>query len=125
MEHSLRSESQPFGGTGGPLNDTRRSSAGGSGSGSGSGSSNAAGTSGSSVSESMARSKEVIGLAATEAMNSGASDFQSLRADLNSLKDTVTTFMSKAGNEAAKSAREVTCGARSAFWRYWATCWEP
>jgi ElaB/YqjD/DUF883 family membrane-anchored ribosome-binding protein len=92
MEHA-RSESQPFAGSDSPIKEIRRSGAGGS---------------GSSVSESMARSKEAIGTAATEAMNSGASDLQSLRADLNSLKDTVTTFMSKAGNEAAKSAREVT-----------------
>jgi ElaB/YqjD/DUF883 family membrane-anchored ribosome-binding protein len=33
---------------------------------------------------------------------------QSLRADLNSLKDTVAKFVSRAGSEAAKSAREVT-----------------
>jgi hypothetical protein len=62
--------------------------------GSNSGSANA-GSVASSVGESMARSKEAIGTAATEAMNSGTSDLQSVRADLNSLKDTVTTFMSR------------------------------
>jgi ElaB/YqjD/DUF883 family membrane-anchored ribosome-binding protein len=92
MEHA-RSESQPFAGTDGPINDIRRSGAGGS---------------GSSISESVTRGKEAIGTAASEAMNSAGSDLQSLRADLNSLKDTVAKFVSQAGNEAAKSAREVT-----------------
>jgi len=94
MEHSsLRSESQPFASSDGPINDARRGGAGGS---------------GSSISESVARGKEAIGTAATEAMNSAGSDLQSLRADLTSLKDTVAKFVSQAGNEAAKSAREVT-----------------
>src|SRR5580692_8715459 len=70
----------------------------------------ARGSSGSapSISESVARGKEAIGAAATDAMNSAESDLQSLRADLNSLKDTVAKFVSQAGSEAAKSAREVT-----------------
>jgi ElaB/YqjD/DUF883 family membrane-anchored ribosome-binding protein len=41
-------------------------------------------------------------------MNSAGVDLQSLRADLNGLKDTVAKFVSQAGSEAAKSAREVT-----------------
>jgi ElaB/YqjD/DUF883 family membrane-anchored ribosome-binding protein len=41
-------------------------------------------------------------------MNAASSDLQSLRADLNGLKDTLSKFMAEAGNEAAKSAREVT-----------------
>src|ERR1700730_17332948 len=71
---------------------------------------NTRGSSGStpSISESVARGKEAIGAAATDAMNSAGSDVQSLRADLNSLKDTVAKFVSQAGGEAAKSAREVT-----------------
>jgi ElaB/YqjD/DUF883 family membrane-anchored ribosome-binding protein len=93
MEHSgLRSESQSFAGTVGQFNDTR----------------GGAGGPGSSISESVARGKEAIGTAATEAMNSAGSDLQSLRTDLNSLKDTLAKFMSQAGSEAAKSAREVT-----------------
>jgi len=94
MEHtSVHSESQSFTATGGPFNDTPRSGTAGS---------------GSSISESVARGKESIGNAATEAMNSAGSDLLSLRADLNSLKDTVARFVSQAGSEAAKSARDVT-----------------
>jgi len=94
MEHSgVRSESQSFAGTVGQFNDNPRGGTGGP---------------GSSISESVARGKEAIGTAATEAMNSAGSDLQSLRTDLNSLKDTLAKFMSQAGSEAAKSAREVT-----------------
>ena len=60
-----------------------------------------------SISESVARGKDAIGAAATDAMNAAGSDLQSLRADLNGLKDTLAKFMSQAGSEAAKSAREV------------------
>jgi ElaB/YqjD/DUF883 family membrane-anchored ribosome-binding protein len=61
-----------------------------------------------SISESVARGTDAIGTAATEAINSAASDLESLRSDLNSLNETVMRFMSQAGREAAKSAREVT-----------------
>jgi ElaB/YqjD/DUF883 family membrane-anchored ribosome-binding protein len=64
--------------------------------------------SGSSVSDSIARGKEAVGSAANEAMNSVGTDLQSLRTDLNGLKDTLTKFMSQAAGEAAKSAREVS-----------------
>lgn len=94
MEHtSVRSESQPFTARDSSFKDTPRSGTGGS---------------GASVSDSVARGKEAIGNAATEAMNSAGSDLQSLRADINSLKDTVTKFVSEAGSEAVKSARDVT-----------------
>jgi ElaB/YqjD/DUF883 family membrane-anchored ribosome-binding protein len=94
VEHSgVRSESQSIAATGGQFNDRPRGGTGGS---------------DSSISESVARGKEAIGTAASEAMNSAGSDLQSLRADLNSLKDTVATFVSQAGSGAAKSAREVT-----------------
>ena len=92
MEHSS-ARSEFFAGAGGQFKDGPRSGVGGS---------------GSTVSESVARGKEAIGTAATDAMNSAGSDLQSLRADLNSLKDTVANFVSQAGGEAAKSAREVT-----------------
>ena len=60
MEHtSVRSESQSFTATGGPFKDAPRSGTGGS---------------GSSISELVARGKEAIGNAATEAMNSAGSD---------------------------------------------------
>ena len=91
MEHAnTRSESQHFGG--GQLKENARGS----------------GASAPSVSESVTRGKEAIGAAATDAMNSAGTDLQSLRSDLNSLKDTVAKFVSQAGGEAAKSAREVT-----------------
>jgi ElaB/YqjD/DUF883 family membrane-anchored ribosome-binding protein len=94
MEHSsVRSGSQPLTASGGQFKDSPRSGVAGS---------------GSSISESVARGKEAIGTAANEAMNTAGTDLQSLRADLNSLKDTVAKFVSQAGSEAAKSAREVT-----------------
>jgi len=114
MENSsARSENHPFGGSSASMNDGRRtgvsvSSNAGTLATSGSSKVGTSGTPGSSVSDSVTRSKEAIGLAANEAMTSGASDLQSLRDDFNSLKDTLTTFMAKAGNEAARSAREVT-----------------
>jgi ElaB/YqjD/DUF883 family membrane-anchored ribosome-binding protein len=61
-----------------------------------------------SVSDSVARGRDAIGAAASDAMSAAGSDLQSLRADLNSLKDTLSKFMAEAGNEAAKSARQVT-----------------
>jgi ElaB/YqjD/DUF883 family membrane-anchored ribosome-binding protein len=63
---------------------------------------------GPSVSESVNRGKEAIGSAASEAINSASVDLQSLRIDLNNLKDTVAKFVSQATSEAAKSARDVT-----------------
>jgi ElaB/YqjD/DUF883 family membrane-anchored ribosome-binding protein/uncharacterized protein YjbJ (UPF0337 family) len=68
---------------------------------------NARNNPGASASDSVARGKEAIGNAASEAMNSAGSDLDSLRSDLNNLKDTMTKFVSQAGGEAAKSAREV------------------
>lgn len=94
MEHSgVRSEAQPFAASGGQFKDNPRGGAAGS---------------GPSISESVARGKDAIGTAANEAANAAGSDLQSLRADINSLKDTVANFVSQAGNEAAKSARDVT-----------------
>jgi len=92
-QSSVRSESQSFAASGGQYKDTSRGGAAGS---------------APSISESVARGRDAIGSAANEAMNSAGSDLQSLRADLNSLKDTVAKFVSQAGSEAAKSAREVT-----------------
>ena len=60
------------------------------------------------VSDSISRGKDVVGSAARDAMNSAGSDLQSLQADLNGLKETVTKFMSEAAGQAAKSAREVS-----------------
>src|SRR5476651_1744800 len=94
MEHKgVHSQSQPFAAAGDQFKDSQRSGTGGL---------------DASISETVARGKGAIGTEASEAMNSAGSDLQSLRADLNSLKDTLTKFMSQAGSEAAKSAREVT-----------------
>jgi ElaB/YqjD/DUF883 family membrane-anchored ribosome-binding protein len=68
----------------------------------------AAGKSGSSIAESAARGKEAVSNAASEAMDSAAADWQSLRNDLNGVKDTVAKFMTQAGTEAARTARDVT-----------------
>jgi ElaB/YqjD/DUF883 family membrane-anchored ribosome-binding protein len=97
VEHSgVRWKSQSFAATGGQVEDGPRGES---------------SRSGSSMSDSVARGKQALGGAATEAMNSAGSDLQSLRADLNGLKDTLATFMSRAGSEAANSTREVMSNA--------------
>jgi uncharacterized protein YjbJ (UPF0337 family)/ElaB/YqjD/DUF883 family membrane-anchored ribosome-binding protein len=63
---------------------------------------------GPSVADSLSNGKEAVSAAAADAMDQAAADFKTLRNDLNSLTDTVTKFISQAGNEAAKSAREIT-----------------
>ena len=60
------------------------------------------------VSDAFARGKDAVGAAAKDARNSAGSDLQSLQADLNGLKETVTKFMSEAADQAAKTAREVS-----------------
>ena len=61
-----------------------------------------------SVTNSLTRGKEAIGAAAGDATDQAATDLKALRVDLNHLTETVTKFISQAGNEAAKSAREIT-----------------
>jgi ElaB/YqjD/DUF883 family membrane-anchored ribosome-binding protein len=63
---------------------------------------------GASVTNSLARGKDAVGAAAAEAMDQASADLKALRNDLNNLTDTVTKFISQAGNEAAKSAREIS-----------------
>jgi ElaB/YqjD/DUF883 family membrane-anchored ribosome-binding protein len=63
---------------------------------------------GGSIANSMSRGKEAVGAAAAQAIESGGIDLKALQDDLNNLKDTVTKFISRTGNEAAKSAREIT-----------------
>ena len=63
---------------------------------------------GAAISDSIARGKDAVGAVANDAMKSAGSDLQSLQTDLNSLKETVTKFMSEAAGQAAKSAREVS-----------------
>ena len=66
------------------------------------------GRSSASVVESLNRGKEAIGTAANQAKDAAATDLESLRKDLNGLRETVTTFISEAGAEAGKSARDVS-----------------
>jgi ElaB/YqjD/DUF883 family membrane-anchored ribosome-binding protein len=61
-----------------------------------------------SVGESLNRGKEALGSVATGAMADASSDLEALRNDLASLKNTLARFMTDAGGEAAKSAREVS-----------------
>jgi ElaB/YqjD/DUF883 family membrane-anchored ribosome-binding protein len=63
---------------------------------------------GASVSDSVARGRDAIGAAAGDAVDAASGDLQSLKTDLNRLKDTVSTFMAQATQEATKSAREVS-----------------
>jgi ElaB/YqjD/DUF883 family membrane-anchored ribosome-binding protein len=61
-----------------------------------------------SVGNSISRGRDAIGAAATEATDSAGGDLKALQNDLNNLKDTVMKFISQAGSEAAKSARDIT-----------------
>jgi ElaB/YqjD/DUF883 family membrane-anchored ribosome-binding protein len=61
-----------------------------------------------SVGESLSRGKDALGNVAAGAMADASSDFEALRNDLASLKNTLTRFMTEAGGEAARSAREVS-----------------
>jgi ElaB/YqjD/DUF883 family membrane-anchored ribosome-binding protein len=60
-----------------------------------------------SISDSVAKGRDGIGNAASEAMDSGASDLKALREDFDGLKETVMNFISKAGGHAVKTAQEV------------------
>jgi ElaB/YqjD/DUF883 family membrane-anchored ribosome-binding protein len=66
------------------------------------------GPGGASVTNSLARGTDAVGAAAADAIDQAAADLKALRNDLNNLTDTVMKFISQAGNEAAKSAREIT-----------------
>jgi ElaB/YqjD/DUF883 family membrane-anchored ribosome-binding protein len=63
---------------------------------------------GASISDTMARSREAVGAAASDAVDAGSNDLQTLRTDLNRLKDTVSTFMTQVTRETTKSAREMS-----------------
>jgi ElaB/YqjD/DUF883 family membrane-anchored ribosome-binding protein len=53
------------------------------------------------------RGKEAFGTAASEAMDAGKAELKSLQSELSNLKDTVAKLIDRAGNETAKSAREI------------------
>ena len=61
-----------------------------------------------SVTNSLGRSGDAVGAATGDATDQATTDLKTLRNDLNNLTDTVMKFMSQAGNEAARSAREIT-----------------
>jgi ElaB/YqjD/DUF883 family membrane-anchored ribosome-binding protein len=61
-----------------------------------------------SAANSLARGKEAIGNAASEASESAGADLRALQNDLNNLKGTVMRFISQASDEATKSAREIS-----------------
>jgi ElaB/YqjD/DUF883 family membrane-anchored ribosome-binding protein len=61
-----------------------------------------------SVSDSLNRGKDAVMAAANDSAASSGADLQAIRNDLNSLKDTLSRFMSQASNEAVKTARQVT-----------------
>lgn len=61
-----------------------------------------------SVSESAARGADALSTVAADAMNSAGSELESLRRELNSLKDTVAKYVAQAGNETARTAQEIT-----------------
>jgi len=60
-----------------------------------------------SVTSSISRGKEAVNAAASDAMDTAGSDMKALRNDLSDLKETVAKLASRAGDEAAKSAREI------------------
>jgi ElaB/YqjD/DUF883 family membrane-anchored ribosome-binding protein len=61
-----------------------------------------------SVSESAARGADALSTVAADAMNSAGSELESLRSELNSLKDIVAKYVAEAGNETSRTAQEIT-----------------
>jgi ElaB/YqjD/DUF883 family membrane-anchored ribosome-binding protein len=61
-----------------------------------------------SVGDALNRGKDAISDAANDAAKSSGSDLQAIQNDLNSLKETLSRFMSQAGTQAVKSARDAT-----------------
>jgi ElaB/YqjD/DUF883 family membrane-anchored ribosome-binding protein len=60
-----------------------------------------------SVASSISRGKEAVTAAASDAMERTGADLKALQGDLSDLKETVAKLVSRAGDEAAKSAREI------------------
>jgi ElaB/YqjD/DUF883 family membrane-anchored ribosome-binding protein len=61
-----------------------------------------------SVGDAINRGRDAVGGAANEAAKSAGPDLQAIQNDLNSLKETLSRFMSQASTQAVKSARDVT-----------------
>src|SRR5215472_13686522 len=60
-----------------------------------------------SLASSISRGKEALDKAASEAMEAGGADFKALQRDLSELKEALAKIISRAGDETAKSAREI------------------
>ena len=60
-----------------------------------------------SVASSISRGTEAVSAAASDAIDTAGVDLKALQSDLNNLKETVAKLVSRAGDEAAKSAREI------------------
>lgn len=74
------------------------------------GSPNAGGTHDSSresLASSITRGKEASSTAASDALDAGGADLKALQRDLSELKETLAKIIARAGDETAKSAREI------------------
>jgi ElaB/YqjD/DUF883 family membrane-anchored ribosome-binding protein len=60
-----------------------------------------------SVASSISRGKEAVSAAVSDAMDAGRADLKALQSDLGNLKETGAKFISRASDEAAKSAGEI------------------
>jgi ElaB/YqjD/DUF883 family membrane-anchored ribosome-binding protein len=60
-----------------------------------------------SAADSISRAKEGVSAAASDARESAGADLKALQSDLSHLKETVAKLVSRTGDEAAKSAREI------------------
>jgi ElaB/YqjD/DUF883 family membrane-anchored ribosome-binding protein len=61
-----------------------------------------------SVASSISRGREAVGAAASDAMDTAGADLKAVQSELSDLKETVANLVSRASDEAAKSAREIT-----------------
>jgi ElaB/YqjD/DUF883 family membrane-anchored ribosome-binding protein len=60
-----------------------------------------------SAASSINRGKEGVSAAVSDAMDAGGADLKALQSDLGNLKETGAKFISRASDEAVKSAREI------------------
>ena len=60
-----------------------------------------------SAANSISRAKEGVSAAASDARESAGADLKALQSDLSHLKETVAKLVSRTGDEATKSAREI------------------
>jgi ElaB/YqjD/DUF883 family membrane-anchored ribosome-binding protein len=60
-----------------------------------------------SIASSISRGTEAVSAAASDAKDKAGADLKALQSDLSDLKETVAKLVSRAGDGAAKSAREI------------------